>query len=412
LGKTATAIVAADRCGARSLLVVAPTVVAHNWQREIARWSPHRVVQVITNGRQEIDPWADTVVTTHGLLLRPSVFQQLVDRRWDATVLDEAHAMRNPRAKRTAHFYGLQKSVGLGVLGASARVWALTGTPMPNHPAELWSMLYALAPDRIALANSTVPMNWFQFRARFCVLAPSGFTPDGVKIVGAKNAEELRSRLAGFALRRKKKDHLALPPIRWGVVALTVSKLPEELLALERSVGGGTPEEVIAKLEDTEQFSAWRRLCGLAKVEAAAEMLAGELEGTQHKLVVFAHHVAVVDALVKRFRPFGVLRLTGEVPAAARQAVVRAFQEDRAARVIVCNILAGGVGITLHASNDVVFVESSFVPGEMAQAADRCHRIGQEHPVAVRVLALAGSIDELCAEILARKAAMIAQVLP
>jgi len=80
-------------------------------------------------------------------------------------------------------------------------------------------------------------------------------------------------------------------------------------------------------------------------------------------------------------------------------------------RVALCNIVAGGVGITLTASSDVDFVEQSFVPGEMAQAACRAHRIGQTRPVAVRVLTLANSVDASCGEILARKASMIQEVL-
>jgi SNF2 family DNA or RNA helicase len=129
-------------------------------------------------------------------------------------------------------------------------------------------------------------------------------------------------------------------------------------------------------------------------------------------VVVFAHHTAVVDELVRGLKGYNAVSITGATPAAMRDYRVQLFQDERqGVRVIICNIVAGGTGITLTAASEVVFVELSPVPGENAQAADRVHRIGQEKKVRVRVIALAGSIDEDFTELLRRKTKMIREVL-
>lgn len=406
LGKTATCIVAADRVGARRVLVVAPVVVAHNWAREMRRWSPARKVQVITTGRTKVDASASVVIVTHALLLSAALRAQLFAVRWDVAIVDEAHAMKNPKAQRTKHTYTLGAQLNApSVASCSARTWVLTGTPMPNNPSELWTHLRGLAPERIYLPGTQRPMNWWQFRDRYCVLAVTRF---GEKIVGAKNVDELKERMRGFSLRRLKRDHLSLPPVLWGTVAITgdVTKELRELEASMKKGSDGAPDR------DSVEFSTWRRLCGLAKAPAAAELLAGELDEGTHKEVVFAHHKEVIDTLHGSLAAFGPVTITGAQSAAERQAAVQRFQTDPACRVAICNLVAGGVGITLTASSRVTFVESSFVPGENAQAADRVHRIGQTaETVSVRVLSLAGSVDELVAEINARKASMIRAVL-
>jgi len=404
LGKTAAAITAAARIGGRCL-VIAPTVVAHNWAREIGLWAPGDPVQVITSGRTQVDPAARWVVTTHGLLrvLAP----RLRAMRATVLVVDEAHAFKSPQAKRTQALYGARRTPGL--VHGIPHVWLLTGTPMPNNPVELWTHLAALVPERILAPGTTArALTWTEFRDRFCVLARSAFTPDGVKVVGAKNAEELRARMKGFALRRRKREVLNLPPMRWGTMTITGGRLPAALESLEAELAG-KPVEALA---ESVHFSTWRRLCGLAKAEPAVELLAEELEADPgHRVVVFAHHAEVIDLLTRGLAKFGVVRITGGQTASDRQAAVLGFQSRGSVRVAVANIVAGGVGVTLTAAHDVVFVEQSWVPGENAQAADRCHRIGQQESVLVRVLALAGSIDEKIADTLATKSQMIREVI-
>lgn len=412
LGKTVTALVAAEGFDGR-VLVVCPTVVLWNWEGEARTWLGFDTrVQVIEHGRAELEEDADVVVVTHGLLLRPFILEQLRRSGWDVCIVDEAHAFKSPAAKRTRALYR-------DLAPCCERVWILTGTPCPNNAAELWTHLRGLEPRRIAHDGRTLPFD--AFRARFCHVAD---TPYGPKVTGnrADMLAELKKRLEGFILRRRKKDVLKdLPPIRFETIRLRPTKLPTELEELSREL---TPalEAAIADAEDAldgfdvlkdrTDFARFRRLCGLAKIDPVAELLDAELEDEAlDKVVVFAHHKDVVEGIARRLSKFGVYTITGSTPAAERREAVEEFQRDPRVRVIVANIVAGGVGVTLTASSEVLFAETSWVPGENAQAADRCHRIGQTERVRARFVSLAGTIDDAIAASLAQKARMIAEVL-
>ena len=410
LGKTITAIVAADRARAHRMLVVAPTCVVWNWRKEIATWSQQRTVQVITAGRMELDPKADTIIVTHGLVLNADLRGRLIARGFDVCILDESHFFRGATAKRGAAFYG--RDFVLGIASACERVWCMTGTPMPNDASDLWTMCAGQWP-------TTFPQGYHEFRLHYCV---TDWTPygDNVKVVGNRNVSELREKLRDKVLRRKK-DILGLPPVRYETVNLRPTVMPQELALvlseLDRDTvsmldTAATAEDAFELLGGSKAFAAFRRLCGLAKADAAGELLAMELaSGALPKVVVMAHHTDVVAALALRLQAFGVRTITGATSAKERAAAVDAFQTDPETRVIVCNILAGGTGTTLTAASELVFVEMSFVPGENAQAADRIRRIGQDSPCRVRFIALDGTLDEPLVGVLKRKVAMIREVL-
>lgn len=409
LGKTASALVAADLVGARRVLVVCPSVVAFNWRREAATWAPEWRPQVIVEGKTRVT--SDAVVTTHALLLRDDLYVQLCTRQWDAVLLDECQFFRNPEAKRTRRFYGDPFNPKVANLTRRADyVWLLSGTPMPNNPAELWTMLAGLAPQRVAEAPGGPPMSWRRFRSRYCLTAPSPYG-DGTRVVGMQNGAELRERLRGFSLRRLKRDVLNLPPIRFGTVTLTPSAMNAELVEIESKAPKGlAPGELLAWIRDNEHFARWARLCGMAKVAPAAEVVAMELDSGLDKIVLFAHHRGVIDSLAARLASYDPVRIVGGMSAEQKSAAAERFQSDPSCRVALCNILAGGVGVTLTAACEAAFVEQSFVPGDNAQATDRINRIGQTRPVQVRTFSLAGSIDEVVDDVLLRKMAMIREV--
>ena len=418
LGKTVVASVAADRVKADRVLVLAPTVVANNWRRELEAWSPWRRVQVVKTGRDVIDRTADAVVVPHALLLAGGVQAQLVDRahRWDLLVVDEAHGFRAPTAKRTRVLYGRwgqQLEDGGAVAGNAARVWLLTGTPAPNHPGELWAPLWGLW-------RAEVPYSHTAFIHRFVVTVPTDY---GFRVVGTRNERELRDLLAGRMLRRTKAEVLPeLAPVTWESVALSPAKVDPELRKLEAKLPapvlaalragdfGGT---ALSALRESESVGTWRRLCGEAKARAAAEVVADELKtGALDAVVLFAHHRSVLDVLEAELAGFGIVRVDGSTPATRRQKAVDAFQSPNGPRVFLANLLAAGVGITLTRASEVLFVELDWVPGNNAQAVDRVHRIGQTRPVRARFLSLVDSIDEMVVDALQRKVAYVSRVVP
>lgn len=412
LGKTITAIRAADQIGARRVVCIVPSCVLYNWATEFGNWSPARFVQLLDTGTARIDARADVLVTTHTLLLNARLRAALCG--WAdgtaTTVLDEAHFFRGRDAKRADAFYG-------ELVPASACAWAMTGTPMPNNAADLWRMCAGLWPE-------TFPESFEAFRERFCVTAWTRYG-DNVKVVGNRNAPELRARLEGRVLRRRKDAVLDLPPVRFEQIALRPTRMPTDVEELQGQLRrkvldavakaqaeGATEAQALEIIGEHEEFSRFRRLCGLAKVQPCVELLRMEIEsGALPKVVVFAHHADVVEGLAVSLHDLGVVTITGATSPRERADAVRRFQNDPAVRVIVCNVLAGGTGTTLTAAADIVFVELSPVPGENAQAADRIRRIGQTKPCRVRIVVLAGTLDGAIVGVLRNKTLMIREVL-
>ena len=128
------------------------------------------------------------------------------------------------------------------------------------------------------------------------------------------------------------------------------------------------------------------------------------------KVVVFAHHKDVVRAIASEFGNTAVT-LVGDTPMAQRQAAVDRFQNDPDCQVFIGSIGAAGVGHTLTAASTVIFVELDWVPANISQAEDRCHRIGQTSSVLVQHLVLEGSIDAHMAETVIAKQGIIGQAL-
>ena len=407
LGKTISAAVALRRLGLRQVLIVCPSVVMWNWQRELREWAQLDTSVLYASA---LAPNASSVITSHALIRKKAVRAKL-HRRWDLLIVDESHVFRNPSQQTMALYRHL--------LPWADRVWCLTGTPMPNDPSELWTMLHCLRPAEF-------PERWAEFREQYCELRNSRF---GLKPIAVKNGAELRARVRPHMLRRLKKDVLDLPALRSETICVRPLTIPPELAEIERKLrralargtaGAGekldavqsvaTPEDALAVLRECEDFARFRRLCGEAKIEPLGELLAAELAQTREHYVVFAHHRNVIAALAQRLAAFSVATLTGATSARDRDRSVAQFQ-DGALRVLVVQITAGGIGITLTRATEAVFAELPWSPGELAQARDRFYRIGQTQAVRVRYVSLAASIDETIADVLRTKMAMQREVL-
>jgi SWI/SNF-related matrix-associated actin-dependent regulator 1 of chromatin subfamily A len=406
LGKSAQAIRACDDLLAHTVLVVCPASVVENWRREFAKFSVLGTVPAVYS--------YDAITRGTAKLLH----------HYGVLILDEAHYLKSRDAKRTQAIFG-EKCDGEGGLAERAEyVFALTGTPMPNHPAELWPMLRALAPETIT-GKSGRPMHYWPFVTSYCTTRDNGF---GIQITGGKRHEVLKEKLAPFMLRRLKSEVLTdLPPITWG-----------ELFVEGKIEGAGGRAEAVGYMEEVNKVcsilekkgvdglreiaphvATLRRLTGLAKVAPVVEWVKEWLESTDRKIVLMAHHREVIEGLFDglwgdgRFMSTMDLPavVTGSTPAHLRQAGIDRFQNEPNCRVFIGQIQAAGVGITLTAASDVLFVESSWVPAENSQAAMRVHRIGQGNPCLIRFATLAGSIDEQIQKAVARKTADITKIL-
>lgn len=169
-------------------------------------------------------------------------------------------------------------------------------------------------------------------------------------------------------------------------------------------------DEAVKKLKDGAsaafgEISKLRHDTALAKVPAVTEHIKAALEAGS-KAVVFAHHHDVLDAYVEAYGKQAV-KLDGTMSQVDRQSSIDRFQRDASVKLFVGSIQAAGTGITLTESSHVIFAELDWVPGNMSQAEDRCHRIGQFSNVLVEHLVLEGSLDATMARVLVRKQAVI-----
>jgi SWI/SNF-related matrix-associated actin-dependent regulator 1 of chromatin subfamily A len=422
LGKTIQAIGA---CNAdpevRSVLVVCPASLKVNWAREWARWSVRKMSLGIANGGAL--PATEVVVINYDVLKKHSA--AIRARSWDVLIIDEAHACKNPKTGRTQQVLGKwdkEKDKRIAPIAARRRLF-LTGTPILNKPIELWPIVHSLDPQGLGA-------NWRGFVMRYCAGHDSGF---GWDVSGASNLEELQDRLRMFMVRRLKADVLKeLPAKRRSVVVLPAdgagkviaaesagydaaqARIEEARVACElaKAEGEESYNAAVSRLRDASgaafaEIAKLRHATALAKVPAMIEYLREVLES--EKVVFFAHHLDVIAAVAAEFP--GCAVLTGEHSQEQRQLAVDRFQRDADCRLFIGGIKAAGVGLTLTAASHVVMGELDWVPGNVTQCEDRCHRIGQANSVLVEHLVLDGSLDVRMANILVAKQEIIDRAL-
>lgn len=429
LGKTAQAIgiTNADE-SLRRILVVCPASLTRNWQREFGFFGSRGLSVGIASTKAL--PETEVVIVTYDVFSRKTAAAEAIRaQEWDALILDEAHYCKNRDAARTRAILGGLDAKKRAVEGIRARRRIyLTGTPVTNRPVELWPLVHSLAPAEFP--------DFWAFARSYCDARNTGY---GWDFSGASNLVELQDRLrATVMVRRLKKDVLAeLPPKRRQIIELPADSddVRDALKAEEDAeAGNATREAAIAELrarvelaKASAQFGDYRRAVAalregeavpftdmslvrhrtaVAKAPMVAEHVRDAVEAGA-KVIVFAHHKDVVDLLREKLQGLGVVVVTGDTPPAKRQDAVDAFQARDNIRVFIGNIQAAGVGLTLTASAHVVFAELDWVPGNLSQAEDRAHRLGQRNAVLVQHLVLEGSLDARMAATVTAKQGVI-----
>jgi SWI/SNF-related matrix-associated actin-dependent regulator 1 of chromatin subfamily A len=433
LGKTIQAIglVNADPSIER-VLIICPASLKINWKREFEKWTVDGLTVGILNPKDTELPETDVVVVNYDILKRHRELLRSVE--WDLLISDESHYMKNSKAGRTREVLGYSKrdkKTGKWVKDPSPipcrRRAYLTGTPIVNRPIESWTLLHSLAPETFK--------SWKYFTSRYCAAHHNGW---GMDLSGASNLEELQDKArASCMIRRKKSEVLTeLPPKRRQVIEMPANgcakviqaerqawKQQEEALQelrvrVELAKASDNPEdyaEAVSELRKAmgvafSEMSRVRHETAVAKAPMVVEHVRDAIEGNG-KVLLFAHHKDVVKILAEGLADYNPVIVTGDTPMDKRQEAVDAFQGDDSIRVFIGNIQAAGVGLTLTASSYVVFAELDWVPGNMSQAEDRTHRIGQINSVLIQHLVLEGSLDAIMAQRLVEKQAVIDRAL-
>lgn len=353
--------------------VITPASVVSHWKQEARVWAPDVDVSVTSYDRGR-----------RGDLLPPA--------ETDVLVLDEFHYLKTHDSKRT-----------VAVLKHAAKclvVRCASATPVPNgSAAELYPILRALFPE---VLQALGVRRWDDYVQRFCYRAPKKFGQKP-RVYGTKNAEVLRPLLGPHFYRRRVADvYHDLPPLRLDVVTMDLAATTIE----DAEYSFVTLPDFDPDTANPGEQAKARRALGIAKVLPVANIIRDELErGEYDKIVVFAHHLDVIETLRSWLAPFGVCGFTGEASQRERQKQIDAFNGDPALRVFVGQQGAAGTGINLHAAREVVLVEPSWTPGENSQAIRRVYRpaAGVKDSVRARIFAVARAVDERLMRSLARK---------
>ncbi len=364
LGKTVQAIATMAHLasnGATHFLVVCPASVLINWTREVAKHSTLPVVALHGSDRTRATArWhsqGGVAVTTFGSL------QSLVEAATSPALLvvDEAHYVKNPNAKR---------SQAVNQIAAdSQRVLLLTGTALENRVDEFVALVGHLRPEIAAAMDAEQ---------------------------GLSGAEEFRRVAAPVYLRRNQQDVL--------------TELPELVQVDEWESFGPKDGAAYEKAVSEGNFMAMRRAAFAVSDPRDSAKLNRLLEITTEamtngrKVVVFSYFRDVLDAVVAALGARACGPVTGSTSTTQRQRLVDEFTDSTTATVLVCQIEAAGVGLNIQAASVVILCEPQVKPSIEAQAVARAHRMGQVRSVQVHRLLIEDSVDQRMLDLLDSKA--------
>lgn len=440
LGKTIQAIGLVNVLPPREtsrVLIICPATLRLNWQSEWKRWCARdiRVAVVTDTWWKGIDPDGDMFSPAMAVILSYEGVKKhkaKIDAiKWDLLIVDEAHALKEKKTQRSRAILGYYANVPnhpkhLPAIKAERMIF-MTGTPIVNRPGELWPLAHAIDPDGLGRDEAL-------FRQRYVTepVPPPTVHAKGVWIDQHKRVRmaELHDRLRQrFMVRRRKSDVLKeLPAKQRQIVLLDIANAGQLIAAEKRALAGLADQQeqlrreisALPHVEAVQKLRRWRGAAmteisrirhetAVAKIPACIDHMFALLD-EHEKIIMFAHHHDVVDALVSAL-PGASVQLDGRQSDVDRDQSVRRFQSERGVRVFVGSIRAAGVGLTLTASAVVCFAELDWTPSGMVQAEDRAHRLGQQSSVLVQHLVLDGSIDQRMSKILVDKAEVIGQII-
>ena len=433
LGKTIQTITALSKYYSHhvisKILIVCPAIMRATWEQEIEDWFhvdysfyPALLkdikVQVITKKTETVDADTTICICSYEYVTARYNKKSLLTEKFDAVILDESHKIKNPGSQRTKACLQL-------LLHDQTKVRILlTGTPITKGVDDLYTQLrpfYSPA-DVVKLLGKSI----WAFREKYMYKKDSLF---GTEYYGCKRPDELKSVLHEVSLRRKKSDVLKqLPKLLHERVFIDIPQTlaNESLMYVDVAISAVMGESWKGVDKDTvEHIASMRKNLGVAKLRGTVEYIKflldkedSRYEANKKKLVVFAYHNDVIKALTQTLN-FNVNVRTeyiiGETPADKRQELIKRFQSDdedapsgaygseAPLQVLILNILAGGVGITLTKAHTEIFAELDWTPANIAQAEARCHRIGQKEDVNVVFLLAKDSLDSHIFNVIERK---------
>lgn len=425
LGKTAQSLIAfpyenkARLERLHPIVIVCPANAKGVWEREFAKWRPdYKVITLEGKGQFYWPPEGVALLLSYDIL--PDAEDLSQPPAGVILIADEAHYLKNKKAKRTGRF----RSLGEKVRDAGGWTWVLTGTPILSKPEDLWSL------SQCAGLSAEMFGTWTEYKDYYgcktvnhpCPECSHPFkhsketgcskrgckckTPSVEHVEWGEPSPEVSARFQRFALRRLRKDVMAELPVK-SYQDHPVKLSAEKKRAIDTELPDGWEDALDASLETQggvsfHEMSGARQALAEAKIAAMLELVP-DFEEQDEPLVVMSCHTAPLDALRERE---GWAVIDGSTDARDRTAIAEDFQAGKL-KGLAGNVRAAGTAITLTRAAHMLFVDQAWNPGDNAQAEDRCVRIGQTRGVLIHRLVADHVLDQRVAELLDKKREMI-----
>jgi len=387
----------------RPAIIVCPAFLKINWQREIDKWLGERAVILEGRKPKQFHNVGIYIINYEILGYRRKIKKDsyIIDgwylalREMDAKaiIFDECQYISNNKAVRTKAAVKLTKSI------KSCRIF-MSGTPIKNRPSEFFTVLNLVDPAHF-------PSRW-AYLNEFCDPKNNGF---GMVYNGLTNWNKLRNLINPLMIRRKKSEVLKELPEKNSI--LVCLSTDEKFMKKYREEDSSFKEwvkshEKIKKAEAENFIETLKQLAYLAKRDSVIRWIENFLESGE-KLVVGAYHRKVIDDIVDHFK---CDKIDGAVDMGKRQKIIDRFQSKNDCKLIVGQIKAMGVGITLTAASNMAVIEFGWTPADHDQLADRLHRIGQQaDSVNIYYLIALDTVEQKIIYLLQHKSEMVNKIL-
>jgi SNF2 family DNA or RNA helicase len=318
----------------------------------------------------------------------------------NGVLVSNCHMAKNPNSQRTKIVNEISKDIN--------KRWLLTGTPIANRPMDYFNLL--------KMCESTVTTSWQYYAFRYCAAKKfkkklkNGKVKDIWLTDGASNLEELHERTKNLMLRRKKEDHLNLPPKIVSPYYVELENMEaynnafKEYLEWAKSEGKkvGTGRHMV-------ELVVLRKFLAQEKTKHTIALTEEAIENGK-KIIIFTNFTHSFDILMKHFGTIAVGH-NGKMSEKQKQSSVDRFQNDPNVKVFVGNLISAGSAITLTEAEVVIMNDLDFVPSNHAQAEDRAYRISQTKTVNVYYPIVVNTIDEMIYEMLQDKKRVIDTIM-
>ena len=373
-------------------LIVCPTSLVMNWAAEAKKFTPWLKVLVISGPDRAQSfrriPEVDLVVTSYALLQR-DFEDAYLDVKFSAMVIDEAQHIKNRNTKN---------ALAVKAVNATDRL-ALTGTPIENSVADVWSIFDFLMPGYLG--------EYEEFKFNF---------EDPIAAGGAEETlARLKRKIHPFIMRRVKKTVAKDLPDK--IIKVSYCPMSEDaqreyneaLAATRRQAGDAIRAKGFAKskFEILAMLMKLRQIASRAKVEPVMEQLVSAVEGG-HKILVFSQFVTMLKTLAEELRAAGIPFCYLDGSTKDRLGECNRFNRSPGIPVFLISLMAGGTGLNLTSADMVMHYDPWWNPAVEDQATDRAHRIGQKKTVYVMKMIASDSIEEKVLALQRRKQAIIA----